>query len=125
MGLDQYAFAATSVEDLKDRNTSTEISYWRKHNRLQGWMENLYRTKSDDTGDFNCVPLELTEDDLMALQDAINSKELPETGGFFFGHDSYEDYHSEYGYFKADQDFIKEAQAHLQNGKKVFYYCWW
>ena len=33
MGLDQYAFS-----ENKD-GERTEIAYWRKHNRLQGWME--------------------------------------------------------------------------------------
>ena len=53
MGLDQY---------LYKRPKSKEIGYWRKHNRLQGWMQNLYENKGGD-GTFNCVDLDLTMDD--------------------------------------------------------------
>ena len=39
MGLDQYA---NRVNEAGDR---VEVAYWRKHNRLQGWMEDLYISK--------------------------------------------------------------------------------
>ena len=48
MGLDQY---------LQKRNTET-IGTWRKHNRLQGWMENLYVSKGG-MDEFNCKDLTL------------------------------------------------------------------
>ena len=41
MGLDQYAYASTEIKS-EDRE---ELSYWRKHNRLQGWMEALWEDK--------------------------------------------------------------------------------
>lgn len=117
MGLDMYAFACEEGQEKLE-----EIAYWRKHNRLHGWMEALYREK-DGAETFNCVELPLTEEDLDALEEAVNGRELPSTTGFFFGGDSYENY--ERWYKEADLAFIKKARKRLKKGEKVFYYSWW
>ena len=67
MGLDQYAFARKG-EPIRNRleteyEVEHEIAYWRKHPNLQGWMEQLWREKGGE-GEFNCVDVELTLDDL-------------------------------------------------------------
>ena len=136
MGLDKYAYATPQGTDSQE-----ELAYWRKHNRLQGWMEQLWEDKGrpnfDDIGnpmgDFNCVPVELTLSDLEQLEAHIVHKQLPETGGFFFGNDSYEwtdedgnpfpegDYH----YKETDLQFIQDAREAIEDGKKVYYNCWW
>jgi len=134
MGLDQYAYYETD-------NSEEPICEWRKHNRLQGWMEQLWEDKGrpgnasdgNPLGDFNCVPLELSEDDLDALEEALESFDLPETAGFFFGSDSYfwenEDGkpypENEYFYKEQDIDFVKKAKQALTEGHKVFYNCWY
>ena len=118
MGLDQNAF---SVDKNGER---VEIAYWRKHNRLQGWMEERYANKGGKE-EFNCVDLELTEEDINDLETAIEDRELPETGGFFFGNDSYSDYEGEYGYKQVDIDFIEKARQILESGNRVVYSCWW
>ena len=118
MGLDQYAA-------VKDENGETqELAYWRKHNRLQGWMEELY-TRKGGKEEFNCVDLELTEEDINDLETAIEDRELPETGGFFFGNDSYSDYEGEYGYKEDDLKFISNARKALEEGRQVIYSCSW
>jgi len=117
MGLDMFAFSRS--EDSDERN---ELAYWRKHNRLHGWMENLYREKGG-TDEFNCVEVELTLEDLDRLENTINDEDLPETHGFFFGTDSYEEY--EEWYKETDVEFIKKARAAILNGEKVFYDSWW
>ena len=45
MGLDQYA---------RIRKPGEEIMYWRKHNRLQGWMTDLWmkRTGNENVDNF-------------------------------------------------------------------------
>jgi len=139
MGLDQYAYA-------KDKNGETEhLVDWRKHNRLQGYMEQLWEDKgrpyegnlddldSGGMGEFNCVPVELTLTDLEQLEAVINQKHMPETGGFFFGSDSYswekedgtpyED--GDYYYKETDLQFISDAYKAIAQGKKVFYSSWW
>ena len=129
MGLDQYAYAASEIKS-EDRE---ELAYWRKHNRLQGWMEQLWEKKGrphfndieNPLGDFNCQPVELTLSDIEQLEAHVENKSLPETGGFFFGNDSYGDYEGEYGYKETDLEFITLARESLQKGKKVFYDSWW
>jgi hypothetical protein len=123
MGLDQFAYAVD-----KDNN-KTEICYWRKHPNLQGWMENLWESKGrpfahDDKdiaglSDFNCVPVELTKEDLDSLEQALESNSLPQTVGFFFGSDSDDSYRQQ------DVEFIQAARDALDNGHKVVYDSWW
>ena len=122
MGLDQYAYVS---KNGKHDDDSRDIAYWRKHNRLQGWMENKY---IDNGGkeQFNMVAVELTIDDVEQLDVVINNRMLPETGGFFFGSDSYSDYEDkQYGYKDDDLKFIDNAREELNKGNKVFYNCWW
>ena len=139
MGLDQYAYSKPSEESEEQ----TELAYWRKHNRLQGWMENLWEDKGRPNfdpkyhgggiGDFNCIPVELNLSDIEQLEANIETKSLPQTGGFFFWDDSYDwddeegnpfpkgDYH----YKEDDLKFIEEARQAIQDGLKVYYNCWW
>ena len=136
MGLDQTAYYENSDGE------QTEICYWRKHNRLQGWMEQLWRDKGkpnldpnvqSEFGDFNCIPLPIDESDLEQLEAHVCDKNLPETGGFFFGDDSFtwEDKdgnpHKGKDYFhkETDLDFIEQAREAIKNGNKVFYHCWY
>lgn len=129
MGLDQYAFAVNPnyvKESEEDRGGSEEIAYWRKHNRLQGFMSKLAIKKGlvKSDAEFNCVDLELTEEDLGELEQAIISFKLPETNGFFFGSDSYGN--DKNGHLH-DQDmaFLANAGEALKQGFKVVYNCWW
>ena len=139
MGLDQFAYRRLPDEDSDGNITITE---WRKHNRLQGWMEQLWEDKgrpnfteadSQAMGDFNCVELEITLSDLEQLEAHVENKSLPETGGFFFGDDSFswadendkpfED--GNYFHKETDLEFIREAREAIADGQKVYYNCWW
>lgn len=123
MGLDQFAYAVD-----KDNN-KTELAYWRKHPNLQGWMENLWNSKGcpnahedkDPSGmsEFNCVPVELTKEDLDSLEQALDSNSLPETAGFFFGSNSDDTYRQQ------DVEFIAVARKALDGGLTVVYDSWW
>ena len=122
MGLDQSAYTKESYAGDSARQ---ELMYWRKHNRLQGWMQRLWKHRGG-IGDFNCKELRLTMDDLDDLEAAIKNKKLPKTSGFFFGNDSYEEYdHSEWGYKEADRIFITKARIAIEDGLEVYYNCWW
>lgn len=139
MGLDQYAFARKgkpietienyTYEDLEgnshtEQRTSVsyaeelEIAYWRKHPNLQGWMEQLWREKGGEGG-FNCVDVELTLEDLDALERTLDDEALPETTGFFFGQNS-DDHYAE-----QDREFILAARNRIKDGYKVIYTSWW
>ena len=147
MGLDQYAYVAAKAgereqywdgaefdEKTRDFVNSKmiqprEIAYWRKHPNLQGWMEQLWDAKGRpgaDPGDerdfdFNGVELELTFDDILALErDIMNGKMAKlDTAGFFFGNPS-DDHYREH-----DLEFVKQAKAELFCGLKVFYNSSW
>ena len=115
MGLDQYAISRDS------NGENTELAYWRKHNRLQGWMESLWTLKTGKGEDeLNCEEMELTENDLDLLEESIKERSLPETQGFFFGSDSYERETDE-----KDLEFITKARQAIKNGEIVIYSCWW
>ena len=139
MGLDMYAYAV-------DKNGVSEpLADWRKHNRLHGFMEDLWESKgrpyegdlddldSNGMGEFNCVPVELEVGDLEDLFESITNKTMPETGGFFFGNDSFsweDDDGKPYGendyyYKETDLNFIRDAIKAIQQEKKVYYNSWW
>lgn len=131
MGLDMYAYAAQKGQHRQywedydfEKNTSSvpkprEIAYWRKHPNLHGWMERLAEQKNLDYDSFNGVELELTWEDLEALEQDIRNKQLPGTTGFFFG-DNADDHYRE-----DDLAFVRNAKAELFCGLKVFYNSSW
>ena len=99
-------------------NEPQDLHYWRKHPNLHGWMENLYREKGGTDEQFNCVNLQLTEEDLVRLEEDINQEDLPETSGFFFGQSEPEDK-------EGDLEFISKAREALSEGYDVYYSSWW
>ena len=127
MGLDQFAYSIDS------EGNKSELAYWRKHPNLQGYMSDLWEEKGRpglgeinadgdamiSVGDFNCIPLELTREDINDLEDTILNNAMPKTVGFFFGSDS-DDYYRE-----QDLQFIQNARQALDNGRKVYYDSWW
>jgi|TARA_R100000329_G_scaffold81772_1_gene69694 hypothetical protein len=123
MGLDQYATARRGEAKTDDEGytyyeDSKELAYWRKHPNLQGWMQDLYHEKGGEE-DFNCVDLELTLEDLDALEESLDEEALPETVGFFFGGNA-DDHYAE-----ADREFIVAARAAIKQGYTVVYSSWW
>lgn len=139
MGLDQYAYARPPRK--RNGDDDEQICDWRKHNRLQGWMQQLWEdkgcpnanTEGNEMGDFNCVELQLTAQDIDNLEYAIENFELPESSGFFWGSDSYfwNDEHdepfpeNEYWYKKHDLNFVKQARKMLDKKWRVYYSCWY
>ena len=106
------------VEEYLEWDDSIELATWRKHPNLQGWMQELYYEKGGE-GEFNCVDVELTFEDLDALEATLDEEELPETVGFFFGSNA-DDHYAE-----ADREFIVQARAAIKQGYKVIYSSWW
>ena len=133
MGLDQYAYSRPPRK--RNSDDDVQLMEWRKHNRLQGWMEQLWndkgcpnaQTEGDEMGDFNCVELQLTKQDIDNLEYAIENFELPEANGFFWGSDSYfwndendEPFpENEYWYKSNDLMFVESARKALDNKHRV------
>ena len=125
MGLDMYAFAVSKRDAIGEFEMARdcereELHYWRKHHDLHGWMENLYRGKGGDAESFNCIPVELTLDDLDDLQQALLDDNLPRTQGFFFG-DNPPDLET----MREDLMFIQKCHIAIKEGKVVYYDSWW
>ncbi len=125
MGLDMYAFsvpASGAKGDFEmDNEFKKEISYWRKHNALHAWMEDLYRAKGGDAPSFNCIPVRLTEADLNKLISDAKAELLASQTGFFWG--SQYDYDTECA--RQDIDFAYKALAEIAKGYAVYYDSWW
>ena len=123
MGLDMYAFSTKAKlkkeVDFDTINCETEeVHYWRKHPNLHGWMQELYESKGGKSDSFNGDNVVLTNADLDQLEYDINSSQLPETSGFFFGNSDGEE--------KADDlEFVKKAMQEINEGKTVYYTSWW
>ena len=130
MGLDMWASKRKVLKNGKPSKTIKEIADRRKHNRLHGWMTELWVDKGcpeeNDSQAFNCVPLTLDKDDLLQLKQDILSQALPATQGFFFGHDSYDWSKDELK--EADEydlNFCEKALTAIGEGYKVHYNSWW
>jgi len=103
-----------------------ELHYWRKHNRLHGYMNKLFnKLKGDNLPnlEFNDVPVLLGMEALIDLEKAVKSKALPKTTGFFFGEDSYT--RSSYDHVEEDLKAVEKAKEALQDGHLVYYNSWW
>lgn len=121
MGLDMYAMTTAENPEAEvdfKVGAANELSYWRKHPNLHGWMEALYREKGGAEDIFNCVNVRLCRDDLDRLEADVNAKRLPHTSGFFFGAS---DGSEEAG----DLEFINRAREALSAGLTVYYTSWW
>ena len=142
MGLDMYAYVAARAGQQQefydgsafDKETGDfenpkvtkprELAYWRKHPNLHGWMEQLWERKMqaegrDDPSSFNGIELELTYEDLEMLELDLIAGTLPDTTGFFFGQNANDLYQ------RQDLEFIRNAQAELFTGLRVFYNSSW
>ena len=114
MGLDQFAY-------IRDKEgNQIDLQYWRKHNALQGWMENLYRYKGGKES-FNCVAIQLTSGDLDRLEEDVCLRQLPVTTGFFYGADTSQDDYN----FDRDLEFIAKAREKDKEGYRVYYSSSW
>ena len=117
-----WAVRCSAIKDTGAVVDDFQLAYWRKHNRLHGWMEKLWINKGSPYHDgvFNQAPLELNNQDLKDLKTAIITNNLPETQGFFFGDDSYEEETKKY-----DLEFVDEAMKAIKDGYKIVYSSWW
>ena len=137
MGLDanagyQKPMPADNVEPIDVYDTLEAPYYWRKHARLQQFMMELWHTKKGEEtplgvmgSDFNGGNiLWLLEEDILKLQDAVKTENLPFCpDGFFWGHQFQEESMREYK--NQDLEFCEKALKWLREGKNVFYDCSW
>jgi hypothetical protein len=149
MGLDQYAGTMrTKTYEYKTPEGEKKIDEyqmagpfeWRKHARLQEFMNKLYmernniehKWESDDlqSGEVVWNPIswnqiELSEEDIDRLEKAIKNHYSGYfcDGGFFWGHEIQES-QAEY-YKEKDLEFVEFAKEALADGETVIYECSW
>lgn len=129
MGLDQYAY----IKFQPEYENWLFLAEWRKHPNLQGWMERLWRKKTNSseayekdtliTDEFNGVEVVLTMEDILQLEMDIRDNNLDgglgTTTGFFFGENSDEEYKWK------DLSFCDKAKVALKNNQAVYYNSSW
>ena len=114
MGLDQYA-------GIRTHTTKFE---WRKHAKLQEFMENIWYKKFGNTEEINCKDVTLTEEIINELEQCIKTNTMPQSpGGFFYGEQFQNQ--SEEGYKEQDLKFCEWALKQIKDGKQVYYTCWY
>jgi len=134
MGLDMFAYRLKGFNPSSPVDFSDEIQvlreseensqepedffYWRKHPDLHGLMEEIYREKGGKEESFNCVPVQLTQEDLDRIAAIVIDDKLPRTQGFFFG-ESTNDRKAE------DIEFLEKAKQSLAEGYTIWYDSWW
>ena len=152
MGLDQYAGTmrekvykyTTPQGDKKEEKYQMAGPFeWRKHARLQEFMNTLYmeknkleskweQSKMHDGEDADVVwnpiswdRIELLEDDIDKLEEAINNgySRYFCDGGFFWGHEFQEEAAKDYK--EKDLEFVEFAREALADGDTVIYECSW
>jgi hypothetical protein len=118
MSLDQCALGRKG-KGIKNEDGEMEyadeiyLADWSNHPNLHGFMQSLH------SGDIGGVDVELTLEDIDALEQAVNESELPETQGFFIG-DNSDEYYAE-----QDRKFIADARKAIKDGYSIVYWsCW-
>ena len=145
MGLDAYAgFQEPQPENVEPINDDAlydtlqagDEFYWRKHARLQEYMQKLWRVRKfgDEAKFWGGLRMDgqhdlaevifLDKEDILDLQKRIENDNLPFCpDGFFWGQQFQEESMKEYK--QLDLKFCKQALKWLDEGKKVWYDCSW
>ena len=145
MGLDAYAgFQEPQPDNVEPINDDTfydtlqhdDQFYWRKHARLQEYMQRIWREKKfgDEAKYWGGLRMDgkhdlaevifLEREDIVKLQELVENDNLPFCpDGFFWGHQFQEESMKEYK--ELDLKFCKQALKWLDEGKKVWYDCSW
>ena len=145
MGLDAYAgFQEPQPENVEPINEDAlydtlqagDEFYWRKHARLQEYMQKLWRVRTfgDEAKFWGGLRMDGKHDlaevifleraDIEKLQELVENGNLPFCpDGFFWGQQFQEESMKEYK--ELDLKFCKQALKWLDEGKKVWYDCSW
>ena len=132
MGLDQYGQIRNKKIDFEkvysDNYEPTIHGFvWRKHSRLQTFMEHKFSDLNPTSADpmNGNDELVLTKDIVRELRKEIDNNFSDSfcSGGFFWGHQFQEEAVKEYS--KQDVQFCDWALAQIEKGETVVYNCSW
>ena len=140
MGLDQYANVRDKqsgqmkspdfdkVYSDKNEYKPTDHGFvWRKHSRLQQFMQDVWAEQNPDSAEAMNGEDELviTKDIIKQLRQEVDSNYHNSFcgGGFFWGHQFQEEAVKQYA--DLDKQFCDWADKELDNGNEVIYSCSW
>ena len=131
MGLDQFAHIRHKDIDFKkvysdEYKPQRDGFVWRKHARLQTFMQNVFYQRNPNAEEFNgLAELELDSAIIKELRSEIKNGYHNSfcDGGFFWGHQFQEESVKEYE--KQDLEFCDWVLTELDKGNKVVYSCSW
>ena len=140
MGLDQYANVRDKqsgqmkspdfdkVYSDKNEYKPTDHGFvWRKHSRLQQFMQDVWAEQNPDSAEAMNGEDELviTKDIIKELRQEVDSNYHNSFcgGGFFWGHQFQEEAVKQYA--DLDKQFCDWADKELDNGNEVIYSCSW
>ncbi len=140
MGLDQYANVRDKqsgqmkspdfdkVYSDKNEYKPTDHGFvWRKHSRLQQFMQDVWAEQNPDSAEAmnGEDELVLTKDIIKQLRQEVDSNYHNSFcgGGFFWGHQFQEEAVKQYA--DLDKQFCDWADKELDNGNEVIYSCSW
>jgi len=110
MGLDQYV----------TNGQGDELQYYCKFGELHNLLEAVYK-KQGGIDEFNCIDLQLTEEICDEVIESIQTRNMPDCDGFFFGSSNME-----------DEEYLEEALTHfkgfkeqIKEGETVIYSAWY
>lgn len=114
MGLDMYLEGHKFVcgNGQKDKsgypikNIELQLGYWRKHPNLHGYIVNTFADGKDE-----CQAIELGEEEINQIIEAITEDALPPTSGFFFGASDGSEKKSDLAIFNAALEWLNEEEA--------------
>lgn len=127
MGLDMY-FMVVEADRVADRSSDInfeiedkfnrpELHYFRKHNQLNGWLQELYVEKGGDYNEFNCSVMIMTISDFRRLRRDVRLNNLKPASGFFWGNCVIDrDVKNEY------YQLCRKAINRIRNHNEVVYY---
>ena len=130
MGLDQFAHVRNKNIDFKkvysDKYMPQRDGFvWRKHSRLQTFMQNKFYEVNKDVEFNGNAELIMTKKIIDELREEIKSGYHSSfcEGGFFWGHQFQEEAVREYE--KQDLEFCDWVLTELDKGNEVVYSCSW
>lgn len=95
--IDKISASFPELGEGKVKQLTAEVGYWRKANCIHKWFVDNVQEGTDDCGDYEVSNEKLKE--LLELVDQVlaNKKKahklLPNTTGFFFGSQDYDEYY--------------------------------
>jgi len=90
-----------------------ELGYWRKHPNLHGYIVEHFADGKDE-----CQEINITEENIQELIDAVKNRLLPETTGFFFGKSAQNDLEIKEE-MKTDLKILNDALQWLVDEKNI------